>query len=122
MIGEAYRKFLWHRATIKRNTTTQSATGVTKFNYAVIFSDVPCNVQSNGGRMKQDEWGQATAKKLNVLFASEWAGKFEHNDLLVVNGDTFRIVTIHDSWYNGSHHVEASVESYVPAGDKGDAS
>lgn len=114
MIGEAYRKFLWHRATIRRNTTSQSDTGVTKYNYAVILTDVPCNVQSNGGRMKVDDNGISAGKKLSVIFAREMAGQLRHNDLLIVNNAQFRIVNAHDSWYYGSHHVEIQVEDMSP--------
>lgn len=121
MIGEAYRRFLWHRAEIKRNTTVQSDTGVTKFDYATVLTDVPCNVQHGGGRMKQDEWGQATGKKINVIFSRELSGQLQHNDLLLVNGNTFRIVQSHESWYYGQHHVEVQCEVYVPAGDKDSA-
>lgn len=120
MIGEAYRRFLWHRATVKRNTTSQSSTGVTKFVYVIVFSDVPCNVQDDSGRMKQDEQGQTTGKKVSVLFAREWVGLLQHNDLLIVNGATFRITHAHQSWYQGPHHVEIQAEVFVPAGDVGD--
>jgi len=121
VIGEAYRRFLWHRATVRRNTTVQSATGVSKFVYSDLFTQVACNVQDAGGRMRQDENGQMSGKKLRVIFAKEWAGKFQHNDLIVVNGATFRMTHIHDSWYNGSHHVEVDAEFYAPTGDVGDA-
>lgn len=120
MIGEAYRRFLWHRAEIKRNTTAQSATGVTKFIYATVYSGVPCNIQDNAGRMKQDEQGQTTGKKVSVIFAKEWAGLLQHNDLLIVNGASFRITHAHSSWYFSPHHVEIQAEVYVPAGDIGD--
>ena len=119
MIGEAYRKFLWHKATVRRNTTAQSNTGVTKFVYADVYTNVPCNVQDGAGRLKQDEQGQSTGKKLNIIFAREWSSKLFHNDLLVVNGATFRITHAHDSWYYGQHHVEIQVENYVPSGDQG---
>ena len=120
MIGEAYRRFLWHRATIKRNTTSQSSTGVTKFVYTTVYEGVPCNVQDGGGRMRQDEQGQTTGKSLSVLFAREWASKLQHNDLLIVNGATFRITHAHQSWYHSPHHVEVDVEVYTPVGDSGD--
>jgi hypothetical protein len=121
MIGEAYRRFLWHSADIKRNTTAQSDTGASTFNYVTVLTGIPCNVQSGGGRMVQDEWGQATRKKINVLFAREMSGQLQHNDLRVVSGNTFRIVNSHESWYYGEHHVEVSCEVYVPAGDKDSA-
>lgn len=121
MIGEAYRRFLWHRVTIKRNTTAESATGVTKFVYATVYTNVPCNVQDGGGRMKQDEQGQTTGKKVNVVFSREWVGKLQHNDLLIVNGATYRITHAHQSWYYFPHHVEIQVETYVPTGDVSDA-
>ena len=117
---EAYRKFLWHSATIRRNTTAKTSTGTSHFVYADLYTNVPCNVQDGGGRMKQDEQGQTTGKKLSIVFASEWAGQLQHNDLVVVNGATFRITHAHQSWYIGPHHVEIGVEVYVPAGDVGD--
>jgi len=121
MIGEAYRRFLWHRVTVKRNTTVQSDTGVSKYVYSDLYTNVPCNVQDGGGRLKVDEQGNTTGKKVSVLFAREWSSKLQHNDLLVINGETYRITHAHDSWYYGQHHVEVLVEVYTPAGDMGSA-
>jgi hypothetical protein len=121
MIGEAYRRFLWHRATIKRNTTAVADSGATTYHYADLYTNVPCNVQNGGGRLKVDEFGNTTGKKLNVIFAREWSSKLQHNDLLVVNGESYRVTHGHDSWYYGQHHVEVQVEVYVPSGGLGTA-
>ena len=115
MSGEAYRRFLWNSATVKRNTTAQSSTGVSTFVYSTILEDVPCNIQNRGGRLRQDEFGQVTGQKYFVLFAREMVGELQANDLLVVNGHTFRIVHAHESWYVDAHHVECEVEPYIPA-------
>jgi hypothetical protein len=84
---------------------------------------VPCNIQdkSGAGHLRQEEFGMTLSKKHVVVFSSEWIGKIQHNDVIFVENtlpqETFRIVHVHDSFYNNGHHLECDCETFVPAGD-----
>lgn len=107
--------------TIKRNTTATSATGATKFVYAVVATQVLCTIQNSSGRLRQDDLGQIGGRKKTAVFGPE--ADLQQNDLVVVEkvgGLTFRIVNLHQAVaLSGSavHHQEAQIEQWVPAGD-----
>jgi len=120
-VGTAWRKALHFTATVKRNTTSVSASGATTFVYSTVLSGVLCSVQNNTGRMKQDDEAQIGGRKKTVLFGEEMLGLLRQNDLIVLEssadaGATYRLVNVHEVVDPNAPHVECQAEQYVPAG------
>lgn len=118
----AWRRALRHLVTVKRSDTTTTASGSTKFNYAVVAEHLRASVQDAGGRMTQDDLGQRPARKASGVFGPEADPVLRQNDLLVLEtvdpGKTFRVVHLHRSAGPGGtlHHVEAALEQVVTEG------
>ena len=119
-MGIAWRKALHFTCTVKRNTTSVSASGATKFAYATLLTGVLCSVQNSSGRMKQDDEAQIGGRKKSVLFGEEMLGLLKQNDLIVLEsgdiGATYRLTNIHEVVDPNAPHVECMGEQYVPAG------
>lgn len=119
-MGTAWRKALHFTATVKRNTTSVSASGATRFVYATLLTGVLCSVQNATGRMKQDDEAQIGGRKKSVLFGEEMIGQLQQNDLIVLEsgdvGATYRLVNVHEVVDPNAPHVECQAEQYVPAG------
>lgn len=117
-MGTAWRYALQFSATVKRNTTSVSKSGATKFVYTTIATGVLCSVQYSGGRMKQEDAGQKGLRKVDLLFGEEMIGQLQQNDLLVLDQDgrTFRITSLHEVIDQNAPHVEGVGEQRVSAG------
>ncbi len=117
----AYRKMLRHRATIKRNVTSVSSTGASKFNYEVIVTNLPCNVQQATGRIRQMDVGQVTVIQWKALFGPEADALLQPNDVVVITNfspqETYFIVEIHSVFEYSNHHVEVTLERWIPSGE-----
>ena len=107
---------LRYRVTIKRNTTTTSASGASKFNYTVVLSNVLASLQDASGRMRQLDVGQDGGRMKSMLFGTEMFGQLQQNDLVVVGADTYKIVHLHEVKENEPRHVEALVVQWQPGG------
>lgn len=120
MPATAFRRAMRHRVTVKRDATTTSASGATRFNYATLLSGVRCSLQDAGGRMRQDDVGQVAGRKKTAIFGLEMATVLQQNDLLVLEnfdvGATYKIFHLHTSVGGQGSHVEASVEQLPSAG------
>lgn len=119
-MGIAWRKALHFTATVKRNATTVTASGATKFAYTTLLTGVLCSVQNASGRMKQDDEAQIGGRKKSVLFGAEMLGVLKQNDLIVLEsgdvGATYRLVNVHEVVDPNAPHVECQAEQYAPAG------
>ena len=121
MTAIAWRRALVHTATVRRNTTTVSASGSTSFHYADVLTGVTCSVQDDAGRLLQADVGQMGLRKASVLFGDEMLGLLQQNDLLALEpvddgGRVYRLTHIHEVQDLNAPHVEAEAEQYVPAG------
>lgn len=119
-MSTAWRKALHFTATVKRNTTSVSASGATKFVYATIFTGVQCSVQYQGGRLRQDDPGQMGLRKNSALFGEEMIGQLRQNDIIVLEnsdvGRTYRLTSVHEVIDPNAPHVECVAEQVVTAG------
>ena len=121
MTAFAWRRALVHTATVRRNTTSVSASGSTTFHYADLLTGVKCSVQDDSGRLLQADVGQMGLRKATVLFAEDMLGLLQQNDLLVLGGSddggrVYRLTHVHEVQDLNGPHVEAEAEQYVPAG------
>lgn len=114
----AWRYALQFTATLRRNTTSVSASGATRFVYADILTGVLVSVQESGGRLRQDDVGQKGLRKVDLIFGEEMLGVLKQNDLLVLDldGRTFRITHLHEIVDLNAPHVEGIGEQVVSAG------
>ena len=117
-----WRRALHFTVTVKRNTTSVSASGASQFVYATIATGLACSIQSgSGGRMRQEDVGQVAGKKHSAIFGEEALGLLQQNDLIIVEnavggGETFKLYHVHEIIDPNAPHVECDVESWVPAG------
>jgi hypothetical protein len=117
----AWLRALRHTVTVRRNTTSVSSSGSTKFVYSVVATGVKCALQDGGGRMSQADVGQDPKRKKRALFAPAYMGVLQQNDVLLITagaevGSSYKIMHLHDVPDPNAPHVEADVEQVESAG------
>lgn len=121
MTATAWLRALRHTVTVRRNATSVSASGATKFAYSTVATGVKCSLQDAGGRMTQNEEGQDPKRKKRALFGPESMGVLQQNDVLLITagaevGSSYKIVHLHDVPDPNAPHPSADVEQVESAG------
>lgn len=119
-MSTAWLRALTYRVTVKRQTTSKSGSGSTKFAYGtVVATGLACSIQDAGGRMSQDDEGQIPARKKNIIANVDFS-VVQQGDLLVddVTGQSYRVFHSHFVNNPNAPHYEALAEEWVPSGGK----
>jgi hypothetical protein len=111
----AWRRLLRHRVTIQRNTTTTSASGATKFNYATVATGVRCSVQDRGGRMRQDDVGQIPARQKSLVCGAE-VDLRQTDHVVLENFEVGKVFVVTHTHNSVGDHLEAVLEQVVTEG------
>lgn len=112
------------KVTIKRNMTSTSQTGATKFNWHIIAEHVACALVDNGGRMRQTEAGQVGGRKATAIFPPQCLNMIQENDLVMVEpcgqpgSRTYKAYHVFlAQGLGGPSHFQVNLEVWSAAGD-----
>lgn len=107
-----------HIITVRRNATSITQTGSTKFNWTTIIEGVPCSIQAGSGKMKVDEFGITSGHTHDAVFGAEMASILELNDQIVITNlgnEVFKVIHVHPVMgAEGIDFVEVQLRIWVP--------
>lgn len=106
-----------HLVTIRRNATTISGTGATKFNWTTVVEGVPCSIQAGSGKMKVNEFGIVSGHTHDAVFGAEMADVIQLNDQVIITNmgnETFKVVHVHPVLGVGIEYVDVELRIWVP--------
>jgi hypothetical protein len=121
-VSDAWRRALNHLVTVRRRSTSTSASGSSKFAWSDVAANVRCGLQNKGGRMSEKDEGSSPGRRKSAIFGTEAADVIKIGDLLVLEnvnpGQTYKVTHVHVENNPNAPHLAVDVEQWAPgAGD-----